>query len=412
MRNSEGSFRNRRIRETIVLLLWALLILTLVPGCGKPEDAATQGDQGAQEEQVKQDEQEVLKVSGLKCIHETEFGGVYLDMTIDEFNEQGFTYGDSLTISFSNGYELEDIPYYNGYYSAYKASLLVAYPGYPHIRAGFNNGDDLWEVAKLDDSCTADVVLYEKGRYRGIQEARDIHYEDDRALFDSDEQFANFRNAGAGLLKKNVLYRSASPCDDQHNRSPYVDALIKKAKVNYIIDLADSEEAIEGYMKEEGFASPYFASLYEKGNVAAVAQIMNLESDEFREKNRKALVAMAENDGPYLVHCTEGKDRTGFMMMLIEAFAGASYEEIEEDYMLTYDNYYGINMKSDPEKYKVIVDNLLVPMIQITAGDMKADVKELDLRKEAEEYLLDIGMSEEQISMLRQRLLKEDTDQK
>ncbi len=44
-------------------------------------------------------------------IHETEFGGIYIDLTIDEFNNLGFAYGDSLNINISNGYSLEDIPY-------------------------------------------------------------------------------------------------------------------------------------------------------------------------------------------------------------------------------------------------------------------------------------------------------------
>lgn len=387
--------QNKTVRGLVVFFLGVCLTLMLISGCGSSDEST--------EEQT----QEVLKVSDLKCIHETQFGGVYLDMTSDEFNEQGFEYGDSITISFSNGYALEDIPYYNGYYTAYKEPLLVAYPGYPHIRAGFNNGDDLWQVAGLDETCTADVSLCGKGKYRSIQEARDIHYEDDRSLFKSDEQFANFRCAEAGLLKKEHVYRSASPCDNQHNRAPYTDALAEKAEVNYIIDLADDKEEIEGYMKEDDFSSPYFASLYRKGNVAAIDQNTNYESEEFREKVGKAFTAMAENDGPYLIHCTEGKDRTGFVMMLMEAFAGASYEEIEADYMLTYDNYYGISKKSDPERYGLIVDSVLLPMIQTVAADTKTDVREQDLQRSAEGYLRDTGMSLDQIEQLRQKLLTE-----
>ena len=48
--------------------------------------------------------------------HEQEFGGVYIRITIDDFNRLGFEYGDSVNVKFSNGYELNDIPYYNGYY--------------------------------------------------------------------------------------------------------------------------------------------------------------------------------------------------------------------------------------------------------------------------------------------------------
>lgn len=60
--------------------------------------------------------EEVLRVEGLGIEHESEFGGVYIEMSIDEFNALGFEYGDSVDVVFSNGYELKDIPYYNGYY--------------------------------------------------------------------------------------------------------------------------------------------------------------------------------------------------------------------------------------------------------------------------------------------------------
>ena len=50
-------------------------------------------------------------VKEVSLIHEPEFGGVYIKLTIDEFNAKGYEYGDSVNVSFSNGYTLEDIPY-------------------------------------------------------------------------------------------------------------------------------------------------------------------------------------------------------------------------------------------------------------------------------------------------------------
>ena len=41
-------------------------------------------------------------------MHETEFGGVYIDITIDDFNALGFAYGDSVNVTFSNGYEMKE----------------------------------------------------------------------------------------------------------------------------------------------------------------------------------------------------------------------------------------------------------------------------------------------------------------
>ena len=360
-------------------------------------------------------------------MHELEFGGVYLDMTIDDFNTLGFEYGDSVTVTFSNGYELQDLPYYNGYYTVTGDPLLVAYPGYPYIKVCINNGDDLWKIAGLDENMTATVRLREAGRYADIQDARDIHYRDDRDEFPSDEVFANFRAVRVSGMAENVLYRSASPCDNQHNRAPYVDALCKDAGIAYILNLADNADKIAGYIAKEGFSSPYFLSLHENGKVDPIGLNMNYGSADFRAKLTAGLRKMAGEDGPYLVHCTEGKDRTGFVCLLLEALCGASYEEIVDDYMITYDNYYQITKEEkrllgaalpgfmgyyglDTQKvgagaarYTVIVENVLDPMVQSLAqGD--PDFRTADLSRYAMRFLRDGGMSDAEILTLTEKL--------
>ncbi|MBR1497096.1 MAG: tyrosine-protein phosphatase [Oscillospiraceae bacterium] len=342
--------------------------------------------------------------SGLKVMHEEEFGGVYIDLTIDAFNDLGFVYGDGVTITFSNGYTLENIPYYSGYYTRAGEPLLVTYPGYPYIEACVDKGDSLWVLAGLSEGDRAEITLSERGAYLDIQNARNIRYEDDRALYASDAVFANFRSVKAGTIQENMLYRSASPCDNQHNRAPYVDALMAAAGVDYILDLADNEEKILGYLGAPDFESPYFLTLYEAGKVVPVALNVNYGSKEFREKLAAGLTALSEYPGPYLVHCTEGKDRTGFVCMLLEALCGASFDEIVADYMITYDNYYGITKQSDPEKYDIIVRDVLFPMLSSVVGDDKVDLASADLAVYAERFLTDAGMSSEQIGRLKERL--------
>ncbi len=339
-----------------------------------------------------------------QILHEEEFGGVYITSTIDEFNALGFTYGDSLTITFSNGYALEDLPYYNGYYTLTGQPLLVAYPGYPYIKAAINNGDDLFAVAGLHDGDTATITLREKGKYAAIQDARDIHYTDDRADYADDAVFANFRSVRAGSLREGILCRSASPCDNQHNRAPYVDALMQEAGVAFILNLSDNAQKIQGYLEKPDFSSPYFLSLYENGAVEPIALNMNYGSQDFKAKIAGGLAVMAEAESPYLVHCTEGKDRTGFVCMLLEALCGASYEEINTDYMITYENYYGITEETEKERYDVIVESVLEPMIRSLSGDADADVRTMDLAGSAERYLADGGMLPEQIALLKGRL--------
>ena len=369
-----------------LLIVFALCVAVLLCGCGAEHDDT------------------VPAMADRALLHEPEFGGVYIKMTIEDFNALGFQYGDSVNVSFSNGYTLEDLPYYNGYYTANGEPLLIAYPGYDYIKAAINNGDDLWTVAGLQEGTTGSITLAEKGKYLDIQNARDIHYTDVREDYESDIVFANFRAIRVGNIQEGILYRSASPCDNQHNRAPYVDALMEKAGVRTILNLADNEEKLQNYIGAEGFDSPYFLSLYETGQVTPLALNMNFGSEEFQGKVVSGLSAMTECSGPWLVHCTEGKDRTGFVCMLLEALCGASYEEIVSDYMITYANYYGITKQSDPDRYEVIVKNVLDPMIGCVIGDENTDPAAADLSACAERYLEDAGMSRETIAALKAAL--------
>ncbi|MBR0417397.1 MAG: tyrosine-protein phosphatase [Firmicutes bacterium] len=382
------------------IIFIALLALALcLSGCGKKEEPTGN----------------VPCLENCEIQHEQEFGGVYIKTTIDDFNKLGFEYGDSVKVVFSNGYTLEDVPYYNGYYVDAGEALLIAYPGYDYIKAAINYGEDLWEsgnlyaspdsetkinlfqAAGLNEHCTASVYLNEHGTYLDIQEARDIHYSDERVKFPSDEAFANFRNVKVGNIKEGVLYRSASPCDNQHKRAPYVDDFISEAGVNCILDLADSDAKIEKYIAADDFDSPYFLSLYKDGKVITLAMNMNFASGDFKAKIVQGFNSMSETDGPYLVHCTEGKDRTGFICMLIEALAGASYDEIVDDYMITYDNYYEITEVKDKAKYDVILEKNLIAMLYTVVGDKNVDLRTADLSAYAKDYLRNLGMTDLQI---------------
>ena len=367
---------------SLLLILCLLFSVMLVSGCGKAK---------------------AKDLTDCGLIHEPEFGGVYITTAIEDFNALGYQYGDSVDIAFSNGYTLADQPYYNGYYTENGESLLVGYPGYDYIKACINNGDDLWDIAGLTEDDTATITLNQRGKYLDIQNARDIHYTDERADYASDEIFANFRSVSVTGLKADTLYRSASPCDNQHNRATYVDALIRAAGVQCILNLADNDEKIGGYLADSSYNTPYFQSLYEAGNVLPISLNMNFASPEFRQKLAGGLTALAEREGPYLVHCTEGKDRTGFVCLLLEALCGASYEEIVQDYMITYDNYYGITETDDADRYTVIVEHVLDPMVQVVAGE-GADIRTADLKAGAEAFLLNAGMTEQQIQALEARL--------
>ncbi len=348
------------------------------------------------------------QIKDLGIIHEEEFGGVYIKKTIEDFNNYGFNYGDSVDIKFSNGYKLVDQPYYNGYYVDANNSLLVGYPGYDYIKAAINYGDDLFIVASLKETDTATITLNKKGKYKDIQEACDIHYYDERSRYSSDSEFSNFREINVGNIKSGILYRSASPCDNKHNRVAYTDKLIEDAHIEFIMNLADTREKIDGYIEKYDLVhnAPYFLSVYNQDkcfitfnsldSVDPIGLNMNYLSDDFRNKVSEGCKAMLDSDGPILVHCLEGKDRTGFVCIVLEALMSATYKEIVDDYMKTYDNYYGI-VKGDP-KYEIIKKRNVDAMLSFICNG--SDYTKGDLSSYAKEYLIKGGMSLDEVNSL------------
>ncbi len=211
-------------------------------------------------------------------------------------------------------------------------------------------------------------------------------------------------------MRDHILYRSASPCDNNFNRASYTDDLIEKDKIRTILDLADGKEDIEEFMDNSDFASQYFRSLYEKGSVMPVKLTADYTSDDFKKRLSGGLCLMINKEGPYLVNCLEGKDRTGFVVALLEALTGASYDEMVTDYMISYRNYFGLDQQSDPKAYEMIKSCNFDPMFMYLAGaDNMADAKAADLESAGEKYLLNCGMTKEEIRLLKEKLTQDGT---
>ena len=387
--------------KSLVLIL-ACRISTFLCGCSSNPQSETAAA-------VDQRSMPTLEIMDLDVIHPSDSSGVFLDKTINDFNDFGFEFGDSVDIMFSNGYSIEDVPYYNGFYGPAGSVLLVGYPGYHYIKACINYDGDLWDVANLSEGDTATVSLHEAGKYKLTQESLDLSYTDKREHYESDIVFANYRELSGGKLKTGIAYRAASPVSDARNRSKYVNDLAEENGVKFILDLSDDEDEISQFLKEDHRKNTdvsFFEKLHDSGNIAAINLSPNYRSESFSRKLSKGLVEMSEHEGPYLIHCIEGKDRTGFVCMLLEALCGATYEEVENDYMITYSNYYRIAIEDDPGKYNTVKEFNLDYMIRFIAdADDDEDVRQIDLKQAAKTYLTGkCKMTEEQVEMLRKRL--------
>ena len=339
-------------------------------------------------------------------VKETEFENIYIDgMTIEEFNARGFAFGDSLNIRFDNGQALEDVPYYSGYYTPVGALLACGYPSYPHVVIARNYGQSTWDEFGMTDASKVTVTLNEKGKYLAIEELYTLSYSNERKDFDSDVTFANFRAVKGGKLKAESFFRSASPCDDRLNRAACANRLAEQAGIRFVINLSDSESSYRELTAQPGFQSAYYDGLVQAGNVLLLGLNANYRADAFAKTLSEAFLAMTEHDAPVLIHCVEGKDRTGFACALLLALADATAQEIVDDYMITYANYYGITPESKPEKYEAILGNVRDFLYCLCDAPEGTPLDSLPLKAGAENYLRRGGLSDAQISAVEQYIV-------
>ena len=114
------------------------------------------------------------------------------------------------------------------------------------------------------------------------------------------------------------------------------------------------------------------------------------------------LGAMAdETQGACLYHCTHGKDRTGLITMLLYRLAGVADEDIIASYQVSY------------SYLRPLIDPLMVKSIESNRHLLMSSAENMEMlldyfnRTKAGivPYLLEIGMTPDQLHTLRQRLL-------
>ena len=209
----------------------------------------------------------------------------------------------------------------------------------------------------------------------------------------TDEQFANFRAVTTAGMGEGRLYRSSSPVNPEINRNKEADAAAAAANIKTFINLADNEETMKGY---PGFADTYYAGQA----VICLNLDVDFAADDFKAGLAEGVRFIAKNEGPYLVHCTEGKDRAGFTSAVLEALMGATAEEITADYMVTYYNYYGV--QPGTEQNDVIAARNIQKSLAAAFG--MTSIFEGDLQAAAVNYLTAIGVSAEDIAAAQAHL--------
>lgn len=207
-----------------------------------------------------------------------------------------------------------------------------------------------------------------------------------------DEDYCNFRNVAIGRIKPGILYRSSTPINPSLKRNKYADDCLKKYGIKSIINLCDNEETAK---KFEGFADTY----YSKQKVIYLNSNADTTSYQFGKALIKGIRFMLANEGPYLIHCIEGQDRTGMTCAFYEALLGASRNQIFDDYMKTFENFYKI--KRGTEQYSKLANGIVQKNIFSYRG---FDFDTIDILKSPESYFLFLDLREEELKAFKDLL--------
>ena len=164
--------------------------------------------------------------------------------------------------------------------------------------------------------------------------------------------YGGYATAGGARLRNGLLYRSG-----HHARAS--DADLEKLKalgLSRIVDLRrPNERARDPSRRWDGFDAQVIDSDTEQEHSVEWLEFLagsDLTIPSFRqymltyyrgaptdpryvELYRRYFQVLADGDGPVLVHCAAGKDRTGVICALTHHMAGVHPDDVVEDYLLT-----------------------------------------------------------------------------
>lgn len=319
------------------------------------------------------------------------YGNAYTDILTDVAAAAGFEVGDIVELQV--GSKTVIAPFVRNYGEVDRGNPLIRISsGKVLVAINLGNFSKTYEVV-----VGTEVILsmLKKGAYKDELEIRNLVRTNERKDYSSDAVFANFREVTLGSIGAGKLYRSSHPSINDP-RAPYANELMKQAGIKTIINLSDSDQEL----KDSYPFSDYYRMVSESGNLINLDMGVDLLSPEFAAKVKVGLVFLSKKSPPYLIHCVEGKDRAGIVTAVLGAMMGASAEDIYNDFVLSFENYFRV--KPATPAYNAIRKIVTDIFISIHNGD---PVDDTNIRFVALTYLrVNADMSLQEIEELKAKL--------
>ena len=210
-----------------------------------------------------------------------------------------------------------------------------------------------------------------------------------RVIYD-DAQAVNFREIRMGNIAPGTLFRSSHPIKD-YKQEAAISMLAGKAGIAAVLNLCDTSSRLS----LKAFLAPWYNALFINGRIIGLGMDFSITSDRFKTRLKDALEFIIKTDGPWLIHCHAGVDRTGFVCMVLEAFMGAKLDDVIDDYLLSFNSLLGSSIYAD----------LHTAMQILSVMSDSIAINEQNLQQVAEMYLQKkIGLSAVEIELLKNKL--------
>ena len=267
-----------------------------------------------------------------------------LDIGMDDLEGLGAEIGDDILVKtdddsflvlLSPDSKYKGIPIYGGYIAEKSGKVTIGYSNCNHVTLDFKVGDILTLSREGRNPIVDRIPNYLKG------------HSDDPDDYDGMTEFGNLREVSGGNLVPGWIYRSVSPWN-AGNRIPVADDYYKELGAEFLICLNMNEDELAEYA--ERIPDAYASGLYQDGKVSCL--LTHAAVHTYPDEMGFLIDSLLEAEGKTGIFCTYGKDRTGFFCAVIEGLAGATYDKILTDFMVSMCNYYHIEEGS--EEYDLI----------------------------------------------------------
>ena len=197
---------------------------------------------------------------------------------------------------------------------------------------------------------------------------------------------------GSGVVRQGYLIRSSKLTDDNTGEVVITEKGIDELKrlgIKTELDLRETEPDSDGLI-EQGMITESVVS-----GVNYISFSMK-SGGNYLQLNRDVLpklfeILANEDNYPILFHCSIGTDRTGVVAFLVNALLGVSKEDLYRDYLFSnFGLIYGMRLP------KVLDDYI----------DKVTSNKELSLQENVKNYLLELGVKEDDINSVVRIMLE------